>query len=155
MWSEASSSGTNMVTEVTESKAESLRREDEREAINGKSNILTILKISITYHLEGWVDGLGFQILLQTEWWELLLLSTKQTSVKILSFHVDLLTGRKGATSVSLLTLHAKIGNIILYTLYHKHGNERPPPRFKVTFCSLTRNNVILPRMINLDRKQF
>lgn len=64
MWSEASSSGTNMVTEVTESKAESLRREDEREAINGKSNILTILKISITYHLEGWVDGLGFQILL-------------------------------------------------------------------------------------------
>lgn len=53
-----------MVTGITERKADSLRRKNEREAINGKSNILTMLKISVTYHLEGWVDGRGFQILL-------------------------------------------------------------------------------------------
>lgn len=54
----------NMVIGAAERKADSLRWEKEREIVNGKSNILTMLKISIIYHLEGWVDGLGFQILL-------------------------------------------------------------------------------------------
>lgn len=64
MWSEAGASDTNIVIGAAERKADSLGRENERETVNGKSNILTMLKISIIYHLDGWVDRLGFQILL-------------------------------------------------------------------------------------------
>ena len=42
-----------MVTGAAERKAESLKRKNKMETVNGKSNVLTMLKISIIYHLEG------------------------------------------------------------------------------------------------------